>query len=133
MNKTAESLRLGPCYIEPRAIEVLQAYSWPGNVRELENVLERAMIRTGADGVLSADANELDAPLSTSSRALTLEAGGLKSLRDSEREMIVNTLSFYEGNVMKTAAKLGIGRNTLYRKMREYDVFENGARRCSCG
>ena len=99
VNKIAERLGFGPCYIESKAIEALQAYSWPGNVRELENALERAMIRSGADGVLSVDAIEVDAPPSWASRTLNVEAGRLKSLRDSQREMIVNTLSFYKGNV----------------------------------
>ncbi len=131
VNKTAERLGLGPCYIEPKVIEVLQAYSWPGNIRELENAIERALTRSGPSGVLSADAIELGAVRSSACRALKTEPGGLKSLRDCEREIVVNTLSFYKGNVRKTAAKLGIGRNTLYRKMREYDLLENGARKRS--
>ena len=129
VEKIATRLGLGPFHIEDIAMEALRAYAWPGNVRELENAIERAMLRSSADRVLSADRFELDGRLPAANRKLIIEAVDLKSLRETEREMIVNTLSFYNGNVQKTASKLGIGRNTLYRKMREYDLVDTRGRK----
>jgi transcriptional regulator with PAS, ATPase and Fis domain len=98
----------------------IQSHTWPGNVRELENVLERAIIQAGVDGSLTADLLKFQ----KTELVPVLEANttSIKSLRETEKDTISETLSFYQGNVQKAAAKLGIGRNTLYRKMREYGV-----------
>ena len=98
----------------------IQSHDWPGNIRELENVLERAIIRTGADGILTPDLLELQRhePLPVAGATTT----PIKSLREAEKDIISGALSFYQGNIQKAAAKLGIGRNTLYRKMKDYDI-----------
>jgi len=46
----------------------------------------------------------------------------VKSLKDIERDAIVQALNLYKGNILKVSAKLGVGRNTLYRKIKEYDI-----------
>jgi sigma-54 dependent transcriptional regulator, acetoin dehydrogenase operon transcriptional activator AcoR len=105
--------------LEQDFLTKLQSYTWPGNVRELENAIERAIIRAGDSGVLTAAL--LDPPTRevppTESRSVPL-----KSLRDAEKDIIAEALAFFAGNIQKTAAKLGIGRNTLYRKMKEYRI-----------
>ncbi|MBC8017125.1 MAG: sigma-54-dependent Fis family transcriptional regulator [Verrucomicrobia bacterium] len=98
----------------------IQSHDWPGNIRELENVLEQAIIRSGEDGILSADLLEFQ-------RHDLLQVAGatttrIKSLQEAEKDVISEALSFYEGNIQKAAAKLGIGRNTMYRKMKKYDI-----------
>ncbi|MHB8172595.1 MAG: sigma-54-dependent Fis family transcriptional regulator [Thermincolia bacterium] len=107
----------------------VKAYSWPGNVRELENVVERAVNLTNGGELLEENLPEqiregssttcyVDAPIKDF-------RGSLKSLKDMEREAIINALTHHQGNISKAAATLGIGRNTLYRKLKEYDLEFN--------
>ena len=98
----------------------LRSHNWPGNIRELENVLERAIIRAGTDGVLTADLLEFHHR--AEQRPMAERPVRIRSLREAEKENIAEAIVFYEGNIQKAAARLGIGRNTLYRKMKEYDI-----------
>ena len=59
-------------------------------------------------------------------------AGGILSLRESERRTIIAALLWAEGNVSKAARQLGIGRNTLYAKMREYSLDAQGQEQMNC-
>jgi sigma-54 dependent transcriptional regulator, acetoin dehydrogenase operon transcriptional activator AcoR len=110
-------------------IAKLQTYHWPGNIRELENFLERAIARAGNGSVLSVDmidlANQHPA-VGTQQPAIAAPTdtrfAQVRTLAESEREMIAQALVTFEGNIQKTAAKLGIGRNTLYRKMKQYGL-----------
>lgn len=102
----------------------LQSYDWPGNVRELENCIERAIARAGATKVLTADLLDVH-PLREKQAApqtFVMPPAEVKPLRDVERDSIAEALVMCEGNIQKTAAKLGIGRNTLYRKIKEYGL-----------
>ena len=104
-------------------VDALKAYSWPGNIRQLRNVL-RGMIamRTGEQldaGSLPADygAGEPD------SRAeLAQEAEGLNPLEKAERSALLHEIELHHGNISRVARQLGIGRNTLYRKMRRLSI-----------
>ncbi len=116
-----------PVRIEEAFARKLCSYGWPGNVRELENVIERAINRAGSGGVLSVDLLELPSdrrsrtpPPATPPR----EAAGaqVRPLRELEREAIAEALSSCGGNVLRAAARLGIGRNTLYRKIERYHL-----------
>lgn len=102
----------------------LDSHYWPGNVRELENAIEQAIVKAGEGGVLSArhlgfDDVAVDAP----------RAGGTEivSLSEMERQAITAALNRFDGNIQKAAARLGIGRNTLYRKIREYGITYAGS------
>jgi DNA-binding NtrC family response regulator len=111
-------------------VRQIQAHTWPGNVRELANVLERAIVAAGPDGLLTGEL-----PLSISLRPEPPQAeppqpevkpSSGKSIRDVEREiekeLVREALALYDGNIQRASAKLGICRNTLYRKMREYGI-----------
>ena len=91
-------------------INVLASYGWPGNVRQLENSIERAIIMT--DGPLSA------ADVLPNDRTVPLT----DDLHEVEKHKIEEVLRRYEGNISKAAKELGIGRNTLYRKMKKYGL-----------
>lgn len=107
--------------VESDFVAKMQSHDWPGNIRELENVLEREIIRVGEGGSLSGSQLEtLNLGQKKYSQAKTAT---IKSLCEVEKATISEALSFYKGNVQKTAASLGIGRNTLYRKMKEHSVF----------
>lgn len=100
--------------ISDRAMQCLMAYDWPGNVRELQNVLERGLIL--AEGELITE------------QALPLElTGGVVNagipqpflpLKEVERQHILAVLQFVGGSRTRAAQILGIGRKTLYRKLR---------------
>jgi len=105
--------------ISPGALDVLKAYHWPGNIREIKNVLEHAIIM--ADGDVIA---EIDLPAflrsSPKSNGAAADFGEL-SLADLERHHIQRLLE--KKSDLGTVAKiLGIGRTTLWRKMREYGL-----------
>jgi transcriptional activator for dhaKLM operon len=104
--------------ISPRAMATLQSYRWPGNVRELENVLEWAMHM--ADG-FEITVEHLPQEL----RRATL--GGdqdeqVLTLQETERQAIIRAGQALGGHVTKMAEALGIGRTTLWRKMKAYDI-----------
>jgi two-component system NtrC family response regulator len=104
--------------ISDRAMQCLLSYDWPGNVRELQNVMERAMILS--DGDLITDKylpkEMVDNTPSTSTNYPFLQ---LKTL---EKAHIAKVLAYCHGSRSRAAEALGIGRKTLYRKLKEYDM-----------
>jgi two-component system response regulator HydG len=105
-------------FISDRALELMHSHPWVGNVRELRNVIERAVII--ADGtVLSEDClpEELRGAVLASNRsALPL------SLAEAEARHIARVLEHTAGHINAAATILGIHRNTLARKMRQYGI-----------
>ncbi len=87
-------------------LDELVDYPWPGNVRELRNSIERMVI---LDNVIAFRGNEIP----------NLEEDNLYQL---EKSKIAQILKTHAGNITHAAAALGIGRNTLYRKMKKYDL-----------
>ena len=95
----------------------------PGNVRELENAIERAVLYETTDqlqpqSLLLHQAQE-GSQQATSSPT---DATTILPLDEVERRTIVHALKVTEGNVSAAAQALGIGRNTLYRKMEEHNL-----------
>jgi DNA-binding NtrC family response regulator len=111
--------------IDRDAVDKLIAHTWPGNVRELENTLKRAIAlcsgsRLSAGDILflTGSPSGTSASVSQSTRH-TLHLKG--SLMDSsQRSIIVKALNDNNWNCTKTAADLGIGRTTLWRKIKKY-------------
>lgn len=93
-----------------KEINDLMSYNWPGNIRELQNMVERSVIMSIS--------KELYSSLLSSPRELHV----VDNLYDLEKEKIVEIIDRHQGNISKAAKELGIGRNTLYRKMRKYDI-----------
>lgn len=121
VEKVSAKLGRSGISIDDGFMQTIKAHDWPGNIRELENAVERAIIRAGADNVLTADLLDVQGVRPEAER-VELKVSEIRSLRDVEKKMIADALAFYEGNIQKAAAKLGIGRNTLYRKMKDYDL-----------
>ena len=102
------------------ALKALLAYDWPGNVRELENCLERACAFTTGPIIQVADLPS--AIHSAPDTALTNGDGQAKILpmAELERQTILNTIAQLNGDKLTAARLLGIGKTTLYRKLKEY-------------
>lgn len=139
-------------YISPGALKLMKNYHWPGNVRELENILERAVLLTDENVITSGNilpllaqkkekTNQEKKPKSksdavteyTSEKDISLETKIDKksnstppqTLKEVEKNAIVDALSFTEWNMSKAAKVLGVSRMTLYRKIDSYGIQEN--------
>ncbi len=100
--------------ISKETLNQLLRYDWPGNVRELENVLERAVVLCRRTII-----GPEDIPLQTNLNSLQYGSG---SLHDVEQEHIKKMLEQCAWNLSETAKRLGIHRNTLRLKMKEYGI-----------
>ena len=102
------------------AIDRLTGFEWPGNVRQLQNEIQRA--------VLLCETTEIDATdLSVTSTRSSSEADqnmdtNFTLLEGVERNAIVQMLKETGGNKLETAKRLGIGRQTLYNKIKAYGI-----------
>lgn len=138
---------LGEVRFDPRALELLVAYSWPGNVRELQNICERAVVLCGAGAsgahVIRSEMIEpwLAAGAPAAPRAAsTIENkppgaagpdpvtcfanGAPRKLEDIERDAIVQALRSFNGHRLKTARALGIGVRTLGLKLKKWKQMQ---------
>jgi DNA-binding NtrC family response regulator len=103
--------------ITPEVKDIILNYDWPGNVRELENVIERGVVLSRTDVI---DKNDL--PYLGLVKSQEFPSSLNLSLKDMEKNHILNTLLKTDWNLNKTAEILGIHRNTLRLKMREYGI-----------
>ena len=128
----------------PETLAMLQGYDWPGNVRQLENAVYRGMIL--ADGpylqphdfpaisglavpsmalpsIVAAPAGAIaavvEAPGGAAPVRILDEKGHLRTLEEIGRDLIQLAIEIYAGHMSEVARRLGIGRSTLYRKVRE--------------
>jgi DNA-binding NtrC family response regulator len=136
--------------IAPEAAALLTSYPWPGNVRQLENAMFRAVVLADGDELTVAEFPQIaaqvtgfevrippapaatHAPVATQAAApekrdpslmrLIDDNGDVRKIEDIEADAIRFALSHYHGQMSQMARKLGIGRSTLYRKMKELGV-----------
>ncbi len=120
LRKFAQRMRKPVSDISEEAMQRLREYHWPGNVRELENALERA-VALAADNKL----DTLDLPATVRDASRTTHVPARLSLKEVERQHILETVDACNGNYDEAARVLGIGRTTLWRKLKEYGS-ENG-------
>ena len=97
------------------AKEKLKAQPWFGNIRELEHTIEKAVI-IAERSVL--DGNDFDFPRAKK-KPVTKEA---TTLEEMEYNMIKNAMDKYSGNLSLDASQLGISRQTLYNKIKRYEL-----------
>jgi DNA-binding NtrC family response regulator len=98
--------------------DFLLRYDWPGNIRELENAIERAIILAKGRLIEVAD-------LTQQSLYIPHKTTVGKSMRDMEKNHILNVLIEVGGNCSEAARLLGISRMTLYNKIKAYDLHVN--------
>jgi two-component system NtrC family response regulator/two-component system response regulator AtoC len=122
--------------ISKQALEALTSYEWPGNVRELENAIERAVIIASGRQI---ELDDLPEAINRTAReersrtreerllaahegrAVKLEISVPATIDEIERRAIEATLDYTGGDKTRAARELGIGRKTLYRKLRQYE------------
>jgi two-component system, NtrC family, response regulator HydG len=102
----------------PDAAEVLRRFDWPGNVRQLQNEVQRAVLMA-EDKVI--DVNDLGITVSHAPEEQAA-SGNLTLMEAMERNTIVQMLKETRGNKLETAKRLGIGRQTLYNKIKAYAI-----------
>src|SRR6516162_5672443 len=102
----------------PGAIERLTGFEWPGNVRQLQNEVQRAVLLCEGDEVDSADLSITKVRTSGEESIDT----NFTLLEGVERNAIVQMLKETGGNKLETAKRLGIGRQTLYNKIKAYGI-----------
>jgi DNA-binding NtrC family response regulator len=120
--------------VKPVSREVMEAmvsYDWPGNVRELKNVVERAMLLDAEDEILLAhlpgEIYRSDrVPASGEQAARVLPSFFPMTLREMERVQIERTLQQTSGNKSKAASILGISRQTLREKLKQFGSGDAG-------
>jgi DNA-binding NtrC family response regulator len=102
----------------PQAVERLTGFEWPGNVRQLQNEIQRAVLLSEGPEVNVTDLSISDIkfiPTEGHDTAFTL-------LEGVERNAIIQMLKETNGNKLETAKRLGIGRQTLYNKIKAYGI-----------
>jgi transcriptional regulator with PAS, ATPase and Fis domain len=120
LEKLAAKIQRRAVKISPEAVGLLMDHNWSGNVRELENALEFALACTDDDTIFPQSlppwieirderADRLPKPLG-------------KIVEEMEREEIVRNLALCQGKVAAAANALGLGRTTLWRKMKQYHI-----------
>ncbi len=139
--------------ISSEALSLISQYDWPGNVRQLENAMFRAVVLADGDELTLAEfpqianlvdgydvrippapTREASAPIEKEivrveirdphSTSLLDEVGDVKKLEDVEAEVIRFALAHYRGRMSEVSRRLGIGRSTLYRKLKEFGLDE---------
>ena len=118
--------------IHDEALRAMMQYDWPGNVRELENAVERGVTMTSGGEI---QLGNLPSPLrnlalarlheaKSTSRMETRGATKVVPLAIQEREAIFEALRLTDGDKLRAAELLGIGKTTLYRKLKEYEAAD---------
>jgi DNA-binding NtrC family response regulator len=108
-----------PRTISDDAMRRLIAYDWPGNVRELENAIERA-VAMGSGPIVHV--GDLPSSLHYPSSERVPDKDELLPMEELERRAILRTLRETGGDKLAAARMLGIGKTTLYRKLKQYQV-----------
>jgi DNA-binding NtrC family response regulator len=101
----------------PAAAEQLRKFDWPGNVRQLQNEVQRAVLMCEGKQV---DVQDLS--ISAAKVETQQDDTNLTLMEAMERNTIVQMLKETGGNKLETAKRLGIGRQTLYNKIKAYGI-----------
>jgi two-component system response regulator HydG len=104
------------------ALKAMLAYDWPGNVRELENCLERTYAFTSGPLIHTADLPPeiADLPQQDSPSANGNGSAKILPIAELEKRTILHAISELHGDKLQAARLLGIGKTTLYRKLKDY-------------
>lgn len=122
LRKIAHEMGKPPVQITPDAMERLSAHNWPGNVRELENTLKRALALTNGNQIAQNNIQFIGSTATKQTEPSAPELSVRRPLADSQRDIIRKALEENQWNFTQTAQELGIGRTTLWRKVKKYNL-----------
>lgn len=109
-------MEVEPLILSPEAFEKMKTYDWPGNIRELENILEKAIIMSEGKFIKPEDILINEKINKTGNMTL-------KEMKEEyEKDIIIDTLNKFNGEKIKTAKYLGLGRTSLFEKIKKYDI-----------
>ena len=103
----------------PAAVERLTGFEWPGNVRQLQNEVQRAVLLCEGNAV---DASDLSITAVKTGPGIESQDTNFTLLEGVERNAIIQMLKETGGNKLEAAKRLGIGRQTLYNKIKAYGI-----------
>ena len=118
--------------LSDEVLRTMMHYDWPGNVRELENSMERACALSSGPVLHLGDLptqlqrHGLETRRAADTAPGDVEGGGpgVRTLADMEREAILDAIRALGGDKLQAARLLGIGKTTLYRKLKEYGIAD---------
>jgi DNA-binding NtrC family response regulator len=128
LDKYAGSLGIPRPAISSQTMDLLMRYEWPGNVRELQNCLYSAMtISDGTSLTPQTLPDRIRPGTATTGESVLSRPSGLaeragRAVEKAEKEAIQEAIAQAGGNREKAAESLGVGRTTLYRKLRQYGI-----------
>lgn len=105
--------------VAPQTLDLLRSYHWPGNIRELEGVLERAIAQAGRSGRLQPE--HLPEFIRHPETAAS-QVPKVVPLDEVERQELIRAARAYQGNLTQMARALGIGRTTVWRRLKELEI-----------
>ncbi len=105
--------------IDPKAYLALYNYDWPGNIRELRNCMESSVVMCKGNIITL---NDMPPSVAAGGDDEYIRISPGMSLEEAEKEVIRMTLIHEKGNKTRTAEVLGIGRKTLHRKIKEFNL-----------
>ncbi|MCS3902024.1 transcriptional regulator of acetoin/glycerol metabolism [Methylohalomonas lacus] len=117
-----------PIAIEEDALHQLEAYDWPGNLRQLCNVLRTLLVLHDGERITVADlpANVCPVPVPTPPADTTREEDtaptNINPLQSAERQALLQSLEQDYWNITRVARRFNVSRNTIYRKMRAFNI-----------
>ena len=134
----------------PDTVEFLEEYYWPGNIRELKNIVESMAVSSRSDLISTHNSifnfdtmltnNDVagNKDIYTENQDMRSETSAVYDhstssvsslLKENENDLITETLKKYNGNIKRAASRLGISRQTLYRKIRSNNIDIDKLRR----
>ncbi len=116
IKRQCSSLGRSQVFLSPEVEEIFLSYDWPGNIRELKNIITRIIV------ILEGEKITLDTLPNELLMVKSAKTAPVVSLEELERKAIINTLSYYNNNILKSAKALGITRATLYRKIKKFNM-----------
>jgi two-component system response regulator HydG len=111
-------------YLSDEALKAMLAYDWPGNVRELENCLERTFAFTSGPLIHITDLPREVAKLPIHPPGNGHDHSAIVPMAEMEKQTILRAIAELNGDKLQAARMLGIGKTTLYRKLKDYSVAQ---------
>ncbi|HEN21182.1 MAG TPA: sigma-54-dependent Fis family transcriptional regulator, partial [Desulfobacteraceae bacterium] len=112
-----------PSLLPGKVMDAMYHYDWPGNVRELQNVLHRYVSLKSLDFMPSISTRSCGESSQYDRQIVQGDPDLDSAVKGFEKQIIIRTLEHNKWHRIRAAAALGISRNTLFRKMREYDLL----------